>query len=110
MFHTVKIKPLSANKLWQGRRFKTQEYKSYREELLCLLPNIEVPKTNIKLILEFGVSTPLADVDNLIKGFGDSLQDKYGFNDREITMIVATKKVVKKGDEYISFKIETNTY
>jgi len=41
---TVKIKPLSANEAWKGRRFKTDEYKTYEHSLHYLLPRkIELP-------------------------------------------------------------------
>jgi len=33
----VSIKPLSVNNAWQGRRFKTKEYKIFRETLALLL-------------------------------------------------------------------------
>ena len=36
----IKIKPLSVNKAWQGKRFKTREYKSYEELLLYLFPTL----------------------------------------------------------------------
>ena len=34
----IDIKPLSVNKMWQGRRYKTYEYQKYEKEFLYLLP------------------------------------------------------------------------
>jgi Holliday junction resolvase RusA-like endonuclease len=34
----IQIRPLSVNKAWQGRRFKTKEYKRYEKDVLYLLP------------------------------------------------------------------------
>lgn len=106
--HEVKIKPLSANRLWTGRRFPTDEYKVYREQLLWLLPNIEIQEPPFELILEVGLSNKSQDLDNVQKGIIDGLQLKYGFNDKDIYRIVAEKKIVKKGYEYIRFEILNN--
>ena len=99
----VDIKPLSANQLWQGRRFKTQAYKQYEKRLTELLPdNLYVPD-NGKLIVwyTFGFSSKMSDYDNAIKGFQDVLQKKYNFDDNRIYEAHIFKEVVKKGEEYI---------
>ena len=36
----IEIKPLSINKCFQGRRFKTNDYKNYEKELLLKLPKL----------------------------------------------------------------------
>ena len=102
----IKIKPLSINKAFQGRRFKTKDYLLYEQELFYLLPKIEVPnKKNLKLNIEFGINT-LADIDNSLKLFLDILQKFYRFNDRYIMELNVKKVVVLKGFEYIDFNIE----
>ena len=40
----VQIKPLTVNRAWNGRKYKTDEYKSYERELDFLLPKIDVPE------------------------------------------------------------------
>lgn len=98
----IDIKPLSVNKAWRGKRFKTDFYKSYEEELLWILPkNIKVYP---KLTIEFGLSSTLSDIDNPVKPFIDVLQKKYGFNDKDIDELHLYKKIVKKGQEYIDFE------
>jgi Holliday junction resolvase RusA-like endonuclease len=102
----IRIKPLSVNQCWQGRRFKTPTYKKYERDLLLLLPKLNVPKIKLSIKIEFGFSSKLADIDNPLKPFLDILQKKYDFNDKDIYKIEVEKKEVKKGSEYISFLIE----
>lgn len=101
----LKIKPLSVNKCWKGKRIKTDDYLVYEKELYYLLPKTKVPKTSLGIEIEIGVSSKLADLDNIIKPFLDILQLKYKFNDNEIYRIIMDKEIVKKGDEYIDFNI-----
>jgi len=104
----INIKPLSVNKCWQGRRFKTNDYKVYEKELLYLLPNsISINKqSHILLCIELGLSNKLQDIDNVLKPFLDILQKKYDFNDNMIYSILIEKKIVPKEDEYIDFEIK----
>lgn len=101
----LKIKPLSVNQVWAGKRFKTKAYKDYEEELLWILPDMDIPSGKLKLVVEFGFSSKLADLDNPLKPFIDILQKKYGFNDKDIFELNVKKVLVKKGKEYIKWKI-----
>lgn len=101
----IKIKPLSVNDCWQGRRFKTNDYKSYEQELYYLLPEMEIPDGKLTLKLEFGVSSKASDIDNLVKPFQDIIQKRYNFNDKMIYRLEVDKIVVKKGEEFIKFEI-----
>ena len=101
----INIKPLSVNKCWQGRRFKTPIYKGYETELLLKLQKIDVPSVLIGLNITFGFSNKGSDIDNPLKPFLDILQKKYNINDRDIYELNVKKEIVKKGDEFISFKI-----
>lgn len=73
-----------------------------------ILPeNILIPRIGaLRLTLYFGFSSSQSDWDNPIKPFQDVLQKKYGFNDNRIFEAHVYKELVKKGDEYIRFKIE----
>ena len=104
---TIKTKPLSVNDAFQGRRFKTIAYKNYEVGVSSMLPNIKIPKPPFKVSYEFGFSSKAADIDNPVKCFTDILQKKYGFNDKDIYEMSLKKKIVKKGNEYIKFKIES---
>lgn len=103
----IKIKPLSVNQCWQGRRFKTKLYKSFEIELLSKLKPLEVPAGKLQIFIKFGLSSKNADWDNPIKPFQDILQKKYGFNDRNVYKAVVEKVDVKKGFEFIEFEIKS---
>ena len=102
----VKIKPLSANNAWQGRRYKTEDYKVYERDLGFLLPKIDVPTGRLQVKYTFGLSNKGADGDNCIKQFQDIISKKYGFNDNKIYHWDVWKVDVKKGEEYIEFEIK----
>lgn len=98
----LNIKPLSVNAAWQGRRFKTPEYKAYERAVLLMLRPLTIPEGDLELILQFGCAM---DFDNPVKPFVDCLQKKYGFNDSRIKLAVIEVEKVAKGSEYIDFEI-----
>lgn len=107
----IDMKPMTVNRAWKGRRYKTDEYKAFETELLYRLPpKIYIPVNHdakiMEIYLEFGVSNSGSDWDNPIKPFVDVLQLKYGFNDKFIYDAVVKKRIVKKGDEYIKFELK----
>jgi len=106
MKYRIKIKGLSVNGAYRGRRFATAELQAYKGALQYLLPKIEVPKGKLQVRYEFGVSSKNADGDNLIKAFQDCLQEQYGFNDKMIYEWSGKKVDVSKGKEYIEFEIK----
>jgi len=102
----IKIKPLSVNQAWQGKRYKTNKYKAFEKELLLLLPPMKIEfKGDLSVELIYGFSNSLSDVDNPTKPVLDVLQKKYGFNDRQIVELTLKKEIVKKGEEFIELKI-----
>ena len=110
--YKVKIKLLSANKAWRGRRFKTPEYEVFEKELFFTLPAYEIPIGGLELYIKAGLSSRLADIDNIAKQTIDVMQIKYNFNDNRIYKLILEKEVVKKGEEYLKFefnKYEKNT-
>jgi len=102
----IKIKPLSVNKCWQGRRFKTPTYKTYQTELLLLLKSKKLNFDKIELYVRYGFSSANADLDNPQKPFQDILSKKYGFNDSKVYRLILEREQVKKGNEYIYFEIK----
>ena len=101
------IKPLSVNKAWQGKRFKTSKYNKYIKDVFFLLPNnLKVPDGFLFLSLEFGFSSSASDFDNPVKCFVDCLQKKYLFNDKMIKKCLISVEKTKKGDEYIKFDLK----
>lgn len=102
----IKVKPMSVNDVWQGKRYKTKKYKAYEKEVYHLLPVIKIPKEGpLKVYYEFGFSSALSDYDNPIKPFQDILQFKYAFDDNRIYDATIKKVKVNKGEEYIKFNI-----
>ncbi|MDE2439270.1 MAG: RusA family crossover junction endodeoxyribonuclease [Patescibacteria group bacterium] len=102
----IKIKPLSVNRCWQGRRFKTKEYIEYEKEMMLMLPKCKMEK-GVPLCVRITLwIDQRADIDNPIKPILDILQKKYGFNDRDIMTLTVNKIVQKsKKDNYIEIEI-----
>jgi len=107
MNYTIKIKPLSVNEAFKGRRFRTDKYDLFIRNMLLLLPkSITIPDAlNIKLAIEFGFSSKGSDIDNCCKSFIDCLVKKYKVDDRYIYEMHVFKVIVPKAKEYIKFKI-----
>jgi len=107
-FTKINIKPLSINEAYQGKRFRTKKYDAFISHIMYLLPkSIVFPnKDHIVIGLIFGFSSKSSDIDNCIKTFVDCLVKKFGVDDRNIYELHALKTIVKKGDEFIKFKIE----
>lgn len=103
----IDIKPLSVNEAYTGKRYKTEKYRRYKFALLCKLPRMEIGPPPYRVQYVFGLSNPSADIDNPVKPFQDILQEKYKFNDKHIDEIQVKREKVKKGSEFISFKIES---
>jgi Holliday junction resolvase RusA-like endonuclease len=99
-------KPLSINEAWQGKRFKTQAYKSYEETILLSMPKAKI-ETEQMLRIEFffGFSNKASDLDNPVKLLFDIAQKKYGFNDKNVFELNVRKCIVKKGEEFIQMGI-----
>ncbi len=100
------IKALSVNQAFQGRRFKTPKYNKYIDEVLSILPSLNLNKETYTINIEFGLSSKLNDIDNGLKPFIDCLVKKYNFDDRQIYELNVKKVIVKKGLEYIKFEIK----
>lgn len=103
----ISIKPLSVNDAFKGQRFKTQKYKNFELKMMYLLRYTDIPKGNLLLFYEFGLSSSGADIDNCIKQTTDVLSKKYKFNDNQIYDLCVKKVIVKKGFEYIKFRFES---
>lgn len=102
----VTIRPISVNECWKGKRFKTDKYKKFENDVLFLLPRLTLPAPPYRIELTFGLSSIASDFDNPVKPFIDVLQKKYLFNDKEIHQAVITKEKTEKGKEYIGFEIK----
>ncbi len=103
----IKVKPLSVNECWKGKRYKTDKYRGYERLLMfVLLPKmLFIPEGKLQIYFKFGFSNIGSDWDNPVKAFQDILQKKYNFDDKRIYRAIVEKELVKKGQEYIKFEI-----
>ena len=105
---SIKIKPLSINDAWQGRRYKTTAYNKYAEEVGLLLLKKTKPtikSKQVRIYYVFHLSNMRADVDNFIKAFQDILFKWLGIDDSRIYRLTAEKVKCKKGEERIEWGI-----
>ena len=99
-------KPLSVNEAWQGKRFKTEEYKNYERTIMFMLPKAEIDSNEmLRIEFFFGFSNKASDLDNPVKLLIDIAQKKYGFNDKNVFELNVRKCLVKKGEEFIHMGI-----
>lgn len=102
----LKIKPLSVNEAYRGRRFISDKYHKYKRDVALILPkNLKIPDGPLEIYFRFGVARLNCDVDNPVKPFLDILQAQYLFNDSRVQKIITEKEKVKTGEEYIIFDI-----
>lgn len=107
IFHTILLKPLSVNKCWLGNKRKTADYRRYEENVRdCIEDKTPIwEKGRLTIHFIFGFSNNSADVDNPIKPLQDILQKVYKFNDKRIFRLIVDKRLVKKGEEFMSYRI-----
>lgn len=101
----IHIKPLSVNRAYKGRRFRTDEYNIYDSNIRALLLDAELPEGPLEIHYYWGFSSNQCDADNPVKLVQDSLQKRYGFNDSRVFRVTAEKEIVNKGEEYIAFEV-----
>lgn len=104
------IKPFSINKAWAGRRFKTPEYKAWREEaLLHLRGHPYAPSGEIEVHIKFYLKRMTSDVDNCIKPFLDALTDSQRIKDDRYIMKLTVEKIktnTKDEEERVEYKFK----
>lgn len=102
----VSIKPLSVNKAWQGRKFKTKDYKEYEKEFLKLLGNNKCINDFVEINYNIYIKNyKMSDVGNFEKPLSDIIV-KSGIikDDRFIKKITMEKFQSEK--EFIEIIIE----
>lgn len=95
---TVEIKAMSINAAWQGRRFKTPEYKCFEDEMLRLLKNIGCVHGWVVIEYHFYIdSFKKSDVGNFEKPMSDILVKAGAIDDdRFIKKIIMEKYPSKR--------------
>ena len=101
----LKIKPLSINQCFQGRRYKTRNYDDYIKEFLILLPKKTQIKGEIGIKMMFWLqNSKRCDLDNLCKPILDILVKKGYIQDDRAVQEIYLKKVKSEIDN-ISIQI-----
>lgn len=102
----IPLKPLSVNKAWQGRRFKSEDYLDYEEDLNRLLrDNLAPLEGKIEVRYKFYLKNhSRTDNDNLVKPIQDILVKlKYIKDDRYIYRTIIEKYPSK--NDYMEIEI-----
>lgn len=103
---TIPIKPMSVNQAWQGRRFKTAQYKAYTRNVQLLLPrDAVIPEGRLQIRFTFYLSNASADWDNPVKPLQDVIFGFYRVNDSRIYRAIVEKIIVPKGMEKTEINI-----
>lgn len=104
----VDLKPQSVNAKWIRRPVAHPDFLQHKKDLTYLIKRPkQLPEGDKILFMEYGFSSKLSDVDGPSKVVQDCIADKCGFNDREIELLLIRRKHVKKGEEYIKWKIDS---
>jgi len=103
----ISTQALSINRAFQGRRFKTNLYKTYEQIMLTLLPKQPIVKGWVEVWYEFGLTAKsfgISDVGNLEKLLSDILVKKGYIEDDRKILDLHLKKVLYS-NYYIKIKI-----
>lgn len=107
----IPIKPISTNKLFQGRRFKTKEYDAFINAALYFAPKVPIIKGMVAIQCDFYVkNAKRSDLDNFLKGTLDLIV-KAGYieDDRYIYWLKTRKFIADNENERIELKIKPLT-
>ena len=90
---------------------KTKAYLEYqneiRDELMGTDPEWPFGSDPVMFTIVAGLSSKLADLDNVLKPIFDTYQSMYEeFNDRTVYKHIATKVIVPKGEEFLEIVVE----
>lgn len=102
----IPVKPLSVNKAWAGRRFKSTYYKDFENDVCNFLPFAKKTITEeCEVHYTFFVKNyKMTDIDNLIKTIQDIIIKRgYIKDDRQIVYLLAEK--VQSNEEAIEVDI-----
>ncbi len=112
MIINIEVKPLSINKAWRGRKFKTPEYIQFEKDCSYYLRNKKMIKGYVEIDYKFLLkNAKMTDVDNCVKTTQDQLV-KAGIieDDRKIKRFVAEKFQLDKNDENDMMVIEIKSF
>ena len=104
----MKIKPISTNSIWIGKRWKSKAAKEFERNIALLLAtqcrDTSLPDGELTVRLRIG-TTRRFDVDNSLKLLLDCLARHFGIDDRRFSALAVVRVPVKRGAEFITFHI-----
>lgn len=96
----IDIKPLSVNKAWRGRKYKTNDYLHYETDVYFLLPNNQSVHGVVEIWYTFYLKNHKAtDISNLIKLLEDVLVKKGIIDDDRFVYSFHVKKIPSPVDK-----------
>lgn len=106
----LEVSPLSVNKAWQGRRFKTKEYDYFEKAVSIVLPFSTVKTDKQELFVHYVYhikNFAMADTFNMEKTLSDMLVKRgYILDDRYIRAGYQRKEKIAEGErEWIDIHI-----
>ena len=106
----LQIGPLSNNKAWKGKHFKTKEYKQFENDICIILPLSKETHDKSEVFVHYVYHLKtygLSDTANMEKTLTDMLVKRgYLLDDRYIRAIYQRKERLEKNeDEWIEIKI-----
>ena len=103
----IDIKPISTNSCWQGRRFRTIEFKKWQEAVIYALPDKKVKGKKLKVHIDLYFQHPLKmDADNYVKAILDCVVKKKIIEDDRYIFELSVKK---HKDKIEGFRIDIST-
>jgi Holliday junction resolvase RusA-like endonuclease len=101
----IPIHPLSVNKAWQGRKFKSKDYKKYEEEMLYFIKGKKT-KGFVEVKYDFYIKYfSTSDVGNFEKPLSDIIV-KAGLIEDDKYIKKITMEKFKSDEEFININIK----
>jgi Holliday junction resolvase RusA-like endonuclease len=105
--HKVDLAPITVNKAWQGRRYKTPEYKAWRQAAFVKIKALKLEK--IEGWVEVHINSYLThfaitDESNLLKAIFDALVDAEVIEDDRFIKRHTSEKHKSK-ENYFTFEV-----
>lgn len=108
----LQVNPLSVNKAWRGRHFKTPEYKSFERDVAIMLPFDTSKHSKEEIFVHYIYyikNYSLADTANMEKTLTDMLVNRGYISDDRYIRAIYQRKEKTDGPEYIEIIIEAYT-
>lgn len=102
----IELTPISVNKAFQGRRFKTRDCKDFEEDFMAIAPKRKMIKGNVEIEYKFYLKNhSRTDYDNCIKITQDLLV-KCGYIEDDRKIYKATIYKIPSKKDFIEIKIK----